>query len=285
MRALPVVLFLCGCLNYDSLSSGLSDRRDLGAVDGSMVASDLAEIATPDSASSIDFAVTDAEQVNVDMAKTVDLAEPAADLAQPAADLAEPAVDLAQPPADMTQLPATCAEINTANPASNDGNFTLYFQHNASKSWIAWCKGMGPGGSPIEYLPLPQGKATNCSVIGASLPASGEYTKIRIDPVTLKVAHNDGAYNTVGSQSYGCTVNDRAMMSNIPYAYANSYCGGYVGEAKIDLRGTPFKVAPAAFTVTGAVSIVYSENDQMVVLTATSGGKAWPANGLLQLVL
>lgn len=260
MRLLVLACALAtGCVDYSKLSSAknLDDStKDLG--DDLAGVTPLSDLASAD-LTGVDLAGLDFAQV-------------------PTADLAT--TDAAGPP----PLPASCRDINDANPASNDGNFTLYYNRDVAKPWVAWCKGMGPGGNPVEYLTLPQGAASNTSIVGADLQAWGEYAKIRLDPVTLKANPSDATFNLItGAQSYGCTIADKTGTQDYPYAYAYKYCGSNQGTALIDLRGTPFAVAQGAFTFVGDGAATYSNADQTVSLTATTAGsKAYAVS--LQLI-
>ena len=263
MRACLVLLLLSGCTDYSKLSSGTTDGgvddTDGGAVDGSPRTTDLA---------GIDFA-------GVDLAD-VDFTLP-------------PEEDGATTSPDMTFLPASCKDVNDANPASNDGNFQLYYNHSAAKPWVAYCKGMGPGGAALEFLTLPQGSAANQSVIGADLPIASQFTKVRINPATLEVDVTNMTYGTMTGTTYGCTSATGAL--SIQYAYTLQYCGNgtapgsALGRGYIDLRGTPFSVAQSAFTFVGGSFATYSNNNQTVLLTAPANGDSAKATGnKLQLV-
>lgn len=257
MRLVLTTLLLTGCADYSKLSAG----RDLGT--------DAAE--QNDLGSVSDLAAADLDIPAIDLAGT-DLA---GDLAQ------APITDLATSGDAALALPASCADVNTI--ASNDGNYTLYY--NRSRPWTAYCKGMGAS-NPVEYLTLPQGTPGNYSIIGADLGAYSQYTKVRIDPVTLKVDTSDGTYNVAPkNQSYGCTPPPSGVVS-VPFAYAYAYCGTMDGTGMVDFRGTPFAVAQGAFTLLYGATATYSNNDQTVLLLAPHGAnKAAVYATQLQLVM
>lgn len=245
MRYIVFALALTGCVDYSKLSAGESDLADAlvihePALDFGSPTDDLA------SAPAIDLGGTDL-----------------------AGDLAQVAItDLATAGDAALALPASCSDLNTL--ASNDGNYTLYY--NRSRPWVAYCKGMGSASiTPVEYLTLPQGAAGNYSIIGADLGAYSQYTKVRIDPVTLKIDTSDGTYNVAPkNQSYGCTPPPSGVVS-VPFAYAYAYCGMMDGTGMVDLRGTPFAVTQGSFTLLYGATATYSNNDQTVSLLAPHG--------------
>lgn len=267
--ALVWLLFGClfsGCTDYSSLSKGDASSSDADLGDDqrkTISAPDLAEADLADAdLAGVDLANTDSAHI-----ATIDLAT----------------TDSAEPP----PLPASCKDINDVNQASNDGNYTLYYNRDAAKSWTAWCKGMGSGGNPVEYLTLPAGVSSAYSIMGADLQAYSQFSKLRIDPVTLKIDVTDATYNLVtGVQHYGCTAQNSMYTQNYPLVYAYHYCGTNTGTAHLDLRGTPFKIAQDAFTITGAATVTYSQADQVVDLNAPPTNTRVQATGaMLQLVM
>ncbi len=175
-----------------------------------------------------------------------------------------------------THLPATCQHIKTANPEAQDGEYTLYFNHIALKPWTVWCHNMA--GTPSEYLPLAQtGTSSNYSqyTAGGNSPGTDvrtTFTRLRIDPVTLRVNTADQTFST----STGSLLHGGEPVTSMPYAAAMG-CSRW-GVGNVDLRGTPFAVAAGQFKIggvsTGGSSYGYSAGNQVVSLSAY-GGCGW----------
>jgi hypothetical protein len=256
MRATMVAMlvFCAGCFNYDKLSAGevaempdASDTQlDGGGGDGAVVApSDLAGL----------------DLAGVDLAGW----------------------DGAQPSADMAPFyPATCAEVRLVDPGAVDGAFTLYVAKNPAKPWTAFCKDMAA--TPKEYLSLVNtGTNQNFSQYTAGGYSPGtdvktNYTRIRLDPTTLKVDTSDQTYST----STGLITSANAV--SMPYAVAMdcySSLSSHVGAANVDLRNTPFAIAPGAFSLGGFLpsgTSTYSSANQVAFLTG-GGGCGWGPSG------
>jgi hypothetical protein len=174
--------------------------------------------------------------------------------------------------------PATCQDIKAANPEALDGDYTLHIAGDPQKPWSAWCQNMA--GTPAEYLRLVQtGTSVNYSQYTAGVHSGGSsvrttYTRLRIDPVTLRV---DTADQTFSSSNGGTVSHGGELVTSMPYAVAMG-CDNW-GMGNVDLRGTPFAVASGQFTLGGmstAGNHVYSEANRAVSLSA-SGGCGWSA--------
>jgi hypothetical protein len=168
-------------------------------------------------------------------------------------------------------LPRTCQDIQAAQPGAGDGDYLLYIGGNAALSWTAYCHGMA--GTPTEYLPLVQtGPGSNFSQYSAGgsspgVPVRTVYSRLRIDPTTLKVDTADTLFST----SEGSLLHSPDTVTSMPYAVAMT-CDESQTQANLDLRGTPFVVAAGQFASGGANahgSAVYSDGNQVVTL---SGG-------------
>lgn len=165
--------------------------------------------------------------------------------------------------------PASCQELKYANPSAADGEYTLYFGHDQSKPWKAWCRNMA--GTPAEYLTLPStGSSLNFSQYTAGVHNGGGtdvrtlFTKVRIDPATLIVSTGDQTFST----SSGLLWHGDAVTS-MSYAAAMNCDFGNPGLGNVDLRGTPFAVAPNQFVAIGYYAsggATYSSNNQLVDL-------------------
>lgn len=184
----------------------------------------------------------------------------------------------------LTELrPRTCQEIKNATPSAPDGDYTLYLFGDPSRPWKAYCHTMAS--SPAEYLSLPEaGLLSNYSQYTAGGASGGtsvrtSYSRIRIDPITLRVNTNDRTFST----SIGLINHGSLAVTSMPYGRAMSCDWGDSGRGQIDLRGTPFKVAPDYFTAEGWYpwgSAAYSFADQVVALRGGGYcGSFGPPNG------
>ncbi|HVG58861.1 MAG TPA: GON domain-containing protein [Hyalangium sp.] len=178
--------------------------------------------------------------------------------------------------AEMTQAiegaPASCQEIKDSDPLAADGHYTLYVDHDPAKPWTAYCHNMA--GTPAEYLTLlSTGESVNFSQYTATSSQGSNvrtrYTKIRIDPVTLKVHIADQTF----SSSTGQLRHGSVTVTSMPYAVAMSCNQAPSGVANLDLRGTPFDVASGAFMQAGsAYSGTSSYSRRSKVVNLTGGG-------------
>ncbi|RKH06587.1 hypothetical protein D7V97_22305 [Corallococcus sp. CA053C] len=176
----------------------------------------------------------------------------------------------------LEALPATCQDIRTAQPSAPDGPYLLYLGGKASLAWTAWCHDMA--GTPKEFLTLEQtGAGSNSSQYLAGGNSSGttvrtSYTRLRINPVNLRVNTADPTFST----SSGSLLHSPVQVTSMPYAVGMS-CNGTQAPAQVDLRGTPFSVAPGQFSLGGSSpqgSAVYSAADQVVALSG-GGSCGW----------
>lgn len=171
----------------------------------------------------------------------------------------------------LLPTPTSCQDVKSANPSAADGAYTLYFGGNPSKPWTAWCSNMA--GTPAEYLPLPStGPSVNFSQYTAGAYNSGGtnvrtvFSKVRINPSTLAVSTGDWTFS---SSSGYLTHPYNTPVNYMPYAVAMNCDFGNPGLGNIDLRGTPFAVAPNQFVASGwypSGSANYSSNNQVVDL-------------------
>jgi len=180
----------------------------------------------------------------------------------------------------LDATPASCLEYKLTHPSAQDGSYTLYVNGNASQPWTAYCHNMANG--PADYLTLPSttGTSINFSQYTARRDRSGDtdvrtvYSKVRIDPFTLRVNTADQTFATsTGRLSHG-----EAVIS-MTYGAAMNCDSGNRGLGNIDLRGTAFGVAPnqfatAGYAATGAAT--YSANGQVVDLW-NQGACGWLA--------
>ncbi|WP_158501603.1 GON domain-containing protein [Vitiosangium sp. GDMCC 1.1324] len=165
--------------------------------------------------------------------------------------------------------PASCQELKTAHPSATDGAYVLYVNGDESKPWTAWCHDMA--GTPAEYLSLSStGPSLNFSQYTAGYNNGGGtnvrtlFTKVRVDPSTLRVSTGDRTF----SSSSGLLWHGDAVTS-MAYAAAMNCDFGNPGLGNVDLRGTPFSVAPGEFVAVGYYAsggATYSANNQVVDL-------------------
>jgi len=172
----------------------------------------------------------------------------------------------------LAGYPATCQEIKSANPSAQDGEYSLYIQGDPAMHWRAWCHNMA--GTPSEFLSLREtGASSNFSQYtvtpGSASPGStvkSSYSKLRIDPVTLRVNTADQTFAT----SSGQLRHGGESVTSMPYAVAMSCDAQASGRANLDLRGLPFEVAANQFGVGGAGSsgnTSYNSDSKRVDLT------------------
>jgi hypothetical protein len=166
--------------------------------------------------------------------------------------------------------PASCQDIKSANPSAANGAYTLYVGGDVSKPWTAWCHNMA--GTPAEYLSLPStGASVNFSQYTAGVNnGAGStnvrtlFTKIRIDPITLRVNTGDQTFSTSSGQ-----LNHGGPVTSMSYAAAMNCDFGNPGLGNVDLRGTTFAVAANQFAVVGSYpsgEAIYSSDSQVVNL-------------------
>jgi hypothetical protein len=179
----------------------------------------------------------------------------------------------------LTAGPASCQDIKNAQPSAADGAYVLFLGGDRSKPWTAWCRNMA--GTPAEYLSLPStGPSLNFSQYTAGSNSSGGsnvrtlFTKVRIDPATLRVTTGDQFFST--SSGY-LTHPANTPVTSMSYAAAMSCDFGNPGLGNVDLRGTPFAAAPNQFVAVGSYvsgAATYSSDNQVVDLWSR-GDCAW----------
>jgi hypothetical protein len=177
----------------------------------------------------------------------------------------------------LSSTPATCQELRSANPSAVDGEYTLYVGGDVKRPWAAYCHDMA--GSPREYLTLVNtGSGANFSQYTAGDASPGQdvrtsYSKLRIDPVTLRVHVADQTF----AQSSGALNHGSELVTSMPYGVAMSCDTQASGLANLDLRGTSFAVAASAFSLGGAAPTgeTRSSVDRRVVDLTGGGYCGW----------
>jgi hypothetical protein len=131
-----------------------------------------------------------------------------------------------------SSVPASCAAVKTANPAAGDGVYVI--APSASLGLQVYCGDMG--GVPREYISLVHtGGSNNFSSSDSHTPLrTTHFTKIRLDPVSMRVHIGDYRYSsTAGSAPVG-------------YGSASGCIGKTISRyANINLTGTQFGVNSA----------------------------------------
>jgi predicted lipoprotein with Yx(FWY)xxD motif len=258
---LPLVV-LAGCFSNDSSEGSIGGGINVNPDSSFVQPADASDATNADSA--------------VDSAPDTALQDSAVDAPSDVADACEGA---------CAGLYATCAEVHAAMPAAADGSYTLHVGHDGAKDWTAYCAGLAT--TPREYLTFAQtGAGSNFSQYTASSETGGtnvvtSFTKVRIDPTTLIVDTSDETF----SSSTGSLMNPPSGPTVTSMSYASAMdcagTGSLTGIGDVDLRGTPFSVAPAWFSFPpGGVSSVgtatYSAQNQVVELTG-GGNCGWEA--------
>jgi len=171
---------------------------------------------------------------------------------------------------DAGIIPKNCAGIHSANPGAPDGDYVI--EPSTGRVFTVYCHDMA-GGAPREYLTLANtGGDLNFGQFTAARITPGDnirtnFTKVRLDPVTLQVDIFDLTFAvTTGVMDPG----GHKPLTFYPYASAGdcSDSGIPTGVGNINLIGTPFNVNDT-FTVVGYYpngSAVFNENHQIVDL-------------------
>jgi hypothetical protein len=160
--------------------------------------------------------------------------------------------------------PASCTDIATANPSATDGDYTIYPN---GETVAVYCADMSS--APKEYLTLQN--TTNGANYSTDVDSWGEqvrtdFTKVRLDPATLRVNIGDARFSTTAGY-----VNYNNHYGPENYAVASDCAAFYSqrGRANVDLTGTPFYVndtfVPQGFLQAGSSS--FSSASQVVNLT------------------
>ena len=171
--------------------------------------------------------------------------------------------------------PTSCEQIRADNPTATNGNRKLFVNGDKTKAFDVYCH---MAATPaLTYLNLTKTTATdNFSQFTTGGGATGttvktSYTKVRIDPATLKVDTNDMRFaSSTGAISKGAT-----NITSMPYATAIACGAPTAGAANIDLTGTQFAVATNALGLGGTTptgTTTPTPNGQIRVLNLTGNG-------------
>jgi serine/threonine protein kinase len=160
-------------------------------------------------------------------------------------------------------LPRTCQEARAAGRAS-DGPLKIDPDGSGSlRPFEVYCAGMsaGPGSRAREYLTLVHGVArgeaalnvTHFKYGGGPCPCpdlTRHFTRVRFDPSNLTIDPKDGSFATY-DRPLDCEIEHRNQCgesTELAWGGAGScrVAGDTSGSATLDLRGTPFALAPNA---------------------------------------
>ncbi len=178
--------------------------------------------------------------------------------------------------------PSNCEQLRADKPTLTDGARKLFISGDKTKPWDAYCvMSVLPA---LTYLQLNNVAANqNFSQYTAGGPSTGtnvksNYTRVLIDPSTLKIDTNDKRFAT----STGTLKHGAANVTSMPYATAMGCVGGNAnGMANIDLTGTKFAVAMGALALGGSGPVgmtTPTPDGQVRVLNMTGGGSCgWNA--------
>lgn len=198
------------------------------------------------------------------------------------------------PPAAVTY--ESCLDVSKKLRPTGDGIFQI--TPAGGLAFDVYCSGMGAGQTPKEYLPLVQTSAQGQRTanyatyyigsphFGQTCPCQGpvvaRYTRVRLNLVTMKLETSDSDGAEL-DYDRACFSANQAACSYRPLGYGiAASCAGNSdtrGEANIDLRGTPFRLAdanelqkaqaPSGFTSEGRVT---ASDQSLQVLTLIGGG-------------
>ena len=176
--------------------------------------------------------------------------------------------------------PESCEQIRADAPQSTDGNRKLFITGDKTRPWDAYClMSVTPA---LTYLNLTKtAAAENFSQYTAGGGSAGSnvktnYTKVRIDPATLKIDTNDKRYAT----SVGALTHGGMPVTSMPYATAMGCVNNSAnGLANIDLTGTQFAIATGALVASNALGMTTpTPNGQVRAVSMTGGGNCgWNA--------
>jgi hypothetical protein len=189
-------------------------------------------------------------------------------------------------------MPRSCAEVRDVTHATADGAYQIDSDGaGPGVPFPVYCTEMGdPALEPAEYLSLVHGPATGepdanaTTYVWSGGPCrcpdlTRRFTKVRLDPATLTVDVSDGRFSTY-SRDRTCEAKDQnhcGASIELSWATAGSCRAGEdaSGRGSIDLRDTPFSVAPeVAFVTSGnAAAGRASISTDRKTVALTGGGR------------
>lgn len=177
---------------------------------------------------------------------------------------------------DAACAPESCADVAADDADAADGEYTLYVAGDVERPWTAYCVDLA--GEARVYLSLVAvGGGRNFSQYTAGGASPGttvrtDFTRVRIDPVTLVVDIDDQSFASSTGQLFH---SGNETVTAMPFGVAES-CGGVAGVGNVDLTGTSFRLAdPFCTAGSGAYGgVTFSANDQVADLVG-GGGCGW----------
>lgn len=146
---------------------------------------------------------------------------------------------------ELPFYPKTAAEIVAEFPGIADGEYTLYLNGNPHQPFKAYCHDMA--GTPVEYITLIDTAGTNnqsqykASSNSPGVTVNTKWTKVRFDPLTLKINTGDFLFSSSTGQVDHSTSGN--LIDSIPYGVArNCKSSGTPGNANVNLLGTSFSL-------------------------------------------
>jgi hypothetical protein len=196
----------------------------------------------------------------------------------------------------------SCADVHASSPSAPDGDYTIYPNHQQIP---VYCKDMAT--APKEYLTLaktgsfpataPFGSNSNpgVTVNYSSWQHNGPinwdvtlYSKVRLNPATLKVDTSDPTFSQVHTYQPSAAVH-AAWATNESCGFDEGLgANGFSSNSNVDLTGTPFAVNDT-FVDRGCCGnfsqATFSTNNQVVVLSSRGncGGLSASGDPFLQL--
>ncbi len=183
----------------------------------------------------------------------------------------------AQVTAMFGKAPSSCEQIRADDPTTADGNQTLFINGDSTKPWTAFClMSVMPAQSYLNLTNVGANQNFSQYTAGGGSPGTSvktNYTRVRIDPMTLKIDTNDQTFATTTGgplKHSGST-----PVTSMPYATAMDCTAGSTGLANIDLTGTQFAIAAGALALDGANfsgMTTPTPNGQVRAVAMTGGG-------------
>jgi hypothetical protein len=190
------------------------------------------------------------------------------------------ACEMTGPGTSSCYTPQTCADVAAHTTLVDDSSVTLYAGAVPSRPWTAFCHG------GVEYLTLPAGAAANYGQYSASTKSPGtdvrtSYTRVRLDPATLKVDICDETFATsTGMLMHDPTFNGNDPVTSMPLGSAMDCAGNnsHTGAANVDLTGAPFVVTSGWSSAGNSPGGMATKTGGARVVAVTGGGNCgWTA--------
>ncbi len=195
-------------------------------------------------------------------------------------------------PAGRGSVPRSCAEVRKLTHEVEDGTYKLDVDGAGPQApFSVYCEGMSdPSREPAEYISLARGAASgDRDANSTTFVWSGgachcpeltrRFTKVRMDPVTMTVDISDGRFARY-TRARACEHADQnhcGAAQDLSWGTAGSCRADRdtSGRGNIDLRDTPFSVAPdVEFEATGHGAAGHASfSSERKVVTLVGGGR------------